>query len=83
MARNTRPGRGSQRGSGASYLVEFQVIVASVKVSAIDPVSLLEVSIVGPASASEAELSRLAVRKLEYMLRKKAAPPDTRPGIKV
>jgi hypothetical protein len=63
--------------------VEFQAIGGSVKVSAIDPVSLLEVSIVGPTSASEAELSRLAVRKLEYMLRKKSAPPDTRPGIKV
>lgn len=63
--------------------MEFQAIGSSVKVSAIDPVSLLEVSIVGPASASEAELSRVAVRKLEYMLRKKAAPPDNRPGIKV
>jgi hypothetical protein len=30
--------------------LEFQAIGASVKVSAIDPVSLLEVSIVGPAS---------------------------------
>lgn len=65
------------------YLVEFQAIGSSVKVSAIDPVTLVEVSIVGPTNAPEAELSRLAVRKLEYVLRKQAERPDTRPGIKI
>jgi hypothetical protein len=54
-----------------------------VKVSAIDPVSLVEVCIVGSTKVSEAELSRLAVRKLEYVLRKQAEPPDSGPGIKV
>jgi len=73
------------RGTGRerSYLVEFQTIGNSVKVSALDPVTLLEVSIVGPTNVSEAELSRLAVRKLEYMLRKRSERPDTRPGIKI
>ncbi len=66
-----------------SYLVEFRAIGSSVKVSAIDPVTLVEVSIVGPTSVSEAELSRLAVRKLEYMLRKRAEQPDIGRGIKV
>ncbi|MBL6951069.1 MAG: hypothetical protein ISR50_00435 [Alphaproteobacteria bacterium] len=66
-----------------SYLVEFRAIGSSVKVSAIDPVTLVEVSIVGPTSVSEAELSRLAVRKLEYMLRKRTEQPDTGRGIKV
>lgn len=65
-----------------SYLVEFQAIGASVKVSAIDPVTLLEVSIVGPSNASEAALSRVAVRKLEYMLRKRTERLGSRPGIK-
>jgi hypothetical protein len=65
------------------YLVEFQTIGSSVKVSAIDPVTLVEVSIVGPTTVSEAELSRLAVRKLEYVLRKQSeVPADARPGIK-
>ncbi|MDA1101531.1 MAG: serine hydroxymethyltransferase [Proteobacteria bacterium] len=72
------PGTEQQR----SYLVEFKAIGSSVKVSAIDPVTLLEVSIVGPTTVSEAELSRLAVRKLEYMLRKQAVRSDTRSGIK-
>ena len=66
-----------------SYLVEFQVIGSSVKVSALDPVTLHEVSIVGPANAPEAELSRLAVQKLEHMLRKRTKPQDPGPGIKV
>lgn len=50
------------------YLLEFLPIGNAVKVSAIDPVSGTEVSIVGPATASEEQLSRVAVRKLEYVL---------------
>ena len=66
-----------------NYLLEFRAIGSSVKVSAIDPVSLVEVCIVGSTKVSEAELSRLAVRKLKYVLRKQAEPPDSGPGIKV
>jgi hypothetical protein len=66
-----------------SYLVEFQTIGNSVKVSAIDPETLVEVSIVGPISATESDLSRLAARKLEYVLKKRAQRPDTRPGVKI
>ena len=53
------------------YLLEFQQMGRYVKVSAIDPVTNVEVSIVGDASASKAELERVAIRKLEYVLRKK------------
>jgi len=53
-----------------NYLVEFIQIGASVKVSAVDPVSGREVSIVGPASASRDQLSRTAVNKLKYVLAK-------------
>ena len=52
------------------YLIEFVQIGGSVKVSAIDPVSLTEASIIGPASATRAELSRAAVQKLKYVLEK-------------
>ncbi|MFP6770963.1 MAG: hypothetical protein VCE74_01245 [Alphaproteobacteria bacterium] len=52
------------------------------KVSALDPVTLVEVSIFGPTTATETELSRIAVQKLEYMLQKRAAAPDNRGGIK-
>jgi hypothetical protein len=59
-------------GLDGRYLLEFQVIGASVKVSAIDPRTRLEVSIVGPSNAARADLSRAAVNKLEHMLRKRA-----------
>ena len=69
-------------GPKRSYLVEFQTIGNAVKVSALDPITLVEVSIIGPTNATEAELSRLAVQKLEYMLLKRAEKSDTRPGTK-
>ncbi len=53
------------------YLLEFQQVGRYVKVSAIDPVTNIEVSIVGDAAATKAELERVAIRKLEYVLRKK------------
>ncbi len=50
------------------YLVEFIQIGSSVKVSAVDPVSGREVSIVGPVSASREQLARVAINKLKYVL---------------
>ncbi|MBM3504835.1 MAG: hypothetical protein FJX65_13295 [Alphaproteobacteria bacterium] len=53
------------------YLIEFHRVGLYVKVSAIDPETNIEASIVGDPRATEAELERLAVRKLEYVLAKK------------
>ncbi|MDE3060436.1 MAG: hypothetical protein KGJ06_05445 [Pseudomonadota bacterium] len=50
------------------YIVEFITIGLSVKVTAIDPESLREVSIVGSPNASSEDLAQLAVRKLKYVL---------------
>ncbi len=52
-------------------IVEFRRIGASVKVSAMEPTTLTEVSIVGPTAASDEELTRIVLRKLEYVLAKK------------
>ncbi|MFT6558822.1 MULTISPECIES: DUF6898 family protein [Sneathiella] len=52
------------------YIIEFVPIGNSVKVSAMDPVSLTEVSIVGPVTASKLELQQTAVKKLLYVMRK-------------
>lgn len=52
------------------YLIEFRQIGGTIKVSALDPVSGTEVSIVGDAKASEAELKRIAVNKLEYVMQR-------------
>ena len=49
-------------------IIEFYQVGAYVKVSAIDPVTLTEVSIVGAPEAGEEALSRTAIRKLEYIL---------------
>ena len=55
-------------------LIEFYPVGAYVKVSAVDPVSLTEVSIVGDPAAGEEVLKRQAMRKLEFVLaRNKAA----------
>ncbi|HEX9465485.1 MAG TPA: hypothetical protein VGB82_23020 [Alphaproteobacteria bacterium] len=43
----------------------------SVKVTAMDPQTLVEVSIVGPANASQAALKATALNKLKYVLGKR------------
>ncbi|MBV8840316.1 MAG: serine hydroxymethyltransferase [Alphaproteobacteria bacterium] len=43
-------------------------IGGSVKCSAIDSVTGIEVSVVGPASAAQADLERLALQKLKARL---------------
>jgi hypothetical protein len=55
------------------YIIEFHRIGNAVKVSALDPATLTEVSIMGAPGVGETELTRLVVRKLEYVLAKRAA----------
>jgi len=52
------------------YIIEFHRIGNAVKVTAMDPATLTEVTIVGAPGVGETELTRLVVRKLEYMLAK-------------
>ena len=49
-------------------LIEFRRVGKYVKVSAVDPVSLTEVSIVGDPKVGEKRLKRIAVQKLDYVL---------------
>ncbi len=51
-------------------IIEFLRVGNSVKVSAVDPESRIEVSIVGAPGAGEETLKRTAIRKLEYVLAK-------------
>ena len=60
-------------------LFELIAIGNSVKVSAIDPVTNIEVSLVGPATASSYSLKMNALRKLKARLRKLAAPEEANP----
>jgi hypothetical protein len=61
-------------------LIEFHRIGNVVKVTAVDPVSLIEVSIVGDPAMGEAGLSRAAVRKLRYVMQKRRGASPEPPG---
>ncbi len=51
-------------------LVEVQQIGSILKATALDPDSLVEVTVQGPLAAGEAGMTRLAVQKLQYRLNK-------------
>jgi len=55
---------------GAEYIVEFIQQGRYVKVTAVDPVTGTEASIVGDARENPQILSRNAVKKLEYIMNK-------------
>ena len=61
----------SNPATGREVLVEFQQVGNAVKVTAVDTKSMVEVSIMGPASAGEEMLKRNAINKLNYVLSKK------------
>lgn len=57
--------------AGHQVYFEYVPVGTSVKVSAVDAVTGLEVSIVAPATASQDEMNRIALNKLRYMTRKR------------
>jgi hypothetical protein len=56
---------------GREVLLEFHQVGGFVRVSAIDTQTNTEVTAVGSPNASEAELTQLALRKLDYVLSKR------------
>ncbi len=58
---------------GREILIEIVTLGAYAKVSAIDPVTGTEVSVMGPGNATRASLEAAALNKLDYVLKKKAA----------
>lgn len=52
------------------YIIEFTSIGGSVKVTAVDPATMTEVSIIGGANYSQEFLIRQVVKKLEFVLAK-------------
>ncbi len=57
--------------SPQEVLFEFVRVGTAVKVIAVDPATLTEVSIVGSAATSQDMLERTALRKLQYVLNKR------------
>ncbi len=58
------------------YLIEYTRIGAQVKVTACDPDTGIEASVIVPANATQKEMADLAIRKLHYVLAKKNNPPS-------
>lgn len=54
------------------FLLEFQRLGGAVKVTAVDPATGVEASIVGDPRAGEAVLGRAAAQKLRYVLNRRA-----------
>lgn len=67
---HSRRGVGVAQSLGEVY-IEHLRMGKQVKVSAIHAETATEVSIVGPASASQSELETIAVNKLKYVMAKK------------
>ena len=57
-------------GDKREVILEYQQIGNAVRVAAVDPDTLTEVSIVGSPGAGMEALKRTAIRKLEYVLEK-------------
>ena len=57
--------------SNREIFIEFYPLGNLVKVSAMDTQTLTEISIQGPASASQEKLKASALKRLEYVLEKK------------
>jgi hypothetical protein len=59
-------------------ILEYVRLGALVRVGAIDPASLTEVVLQGPAAAGEPALRRAALRKLAYVLARRRAGAASR-----
>jgi len=61
----------------SEVLFEFIPNGRFVKVVAIDPVSRIEIAMVGDRMAGNATLKRLAINKLKYVIAKKRGAPES------
>jgi hypothetical protein len=59
--------------AGREVYFEFVAIGSAVKVTAIDSKTAIEVSVMGPASAAQSDLERLALQKLKARLAREDA----------
>lgn len=62
-------------GQPGEIYFEFTVVGAQVKVAALDPATATEVVVMGPVTASRADLERLAAQKLRARLARDAGKP--------
>ncbi len=63
----------SRLSDGREIFIEIVTLGAFAKVSAIDALTGIEVSVMGPSNATRASLEAAAINKLDFVLKKKAA----------
>lgn len=71
------------RAGGREVIFEFTKVGAQRRVAAVDTASGAEAIVFGPATASQADLERLALNKLRYVMGQSApkpAGPKSGPG---
>jgi hypothetical protein len=66
--RYRKAGRGLTLMTEREVYFEFTAVGGAVKVVAIDSVTAIEVTVMGPVSASKADMKQLALRKLKARL---------------
>ena len=59
-------------------IIEFLRLGGLVRVRALDPMSLVEVTLQGPATAGEAVLRQAVLRKLDYVLARRRSVSGAR-----
>lgn len=69
---NERPGSDRVSGPNGEIYIEYKQLGQAMKVIAVDAATGVEVTIMGPASAAQTDLQRVAVRKLQAQLEKDA-----------
>ena len=72
-------GRGGNAGARKEIYIEYKQVGQAIKVTAIDAETGLEAVIMGPASAAQTHLQKIAVQKLEMQLKKEIEKPDEKP----
>ena len=63
-------------GKRGEVYIEFKQIGQAIKVTAVDAATGLEVIIMGPASAAQTHLQKVAIDKLKMQLKKAEAEPE-------
>lgn len=69
--------RGPLPGNLREVLFEFRLVGRSMRVSAIDPDTLTEVTLIADPRTTEEEMKRVAARKLHYAIQKKRQAPKS------
>ena len=72
-------GKDGRAGTRKEIYIEYKQVGQAMKVTAIDAETGLEAVIMGPVSAAQTHLQKIAIQKLEMQLKKNSDQPDEEP----